>query len=154
MSSWRDTTSPEVQADLDGLLSAVLPLAEQTLATHGKLLPFGAVVEADGRVAMLAADPALGDRPLPPAVLEAVYAAVLADAGSRRAVAVVADVWTMKGDAVRVELEHCEGPALVVLLPYRRARFTRTPTFGDLATGPGEHRVWARATDDPATDER
>lgn len=153
MTSWRDTAPRAVQDDLDGLLDAVLPVAEQALGQRGEMLPFGAVVDADGRVTMLAADPGLGDRPLPAAVLEAVHAAALSDADARRAVAVVADVWTLKGDALRVELEHREGPALVVLRPYRRARFTRRPTYAELTTGPGEHRVWVREADDAATDD-
>lgn len=141
MTSWRDTTSQHAQEDLDGLLDAVLPSAQKTLVERGELLPFGAVVGVDGGIAMLA-DPCLGEHPSPVDVLEAVYAGARDEAGAGRAVAVVADVWTMGGDAVRVELEHRDGVSLVVLLPYKRAWLTRKLTIGEMSTATAPPRIW------------
>lgn len=39
MTSWPDASSPQVRADLDRLLEAVLPLAEQGLAQRGEMVP-------------------------------------------------------------------------------------------------------------------
>jgi hypothetical protein len=36
------------------------------------------------------------------------------------------------------------GPALALLLPYRRSRLRRSIEFGDLVATPGERRVWRR----------
>ncbi|HKC27634.1 MAG TPA: hypothetical protein VKB75_06445 [Jatrophihabitans sp.] len=140
--SWRDTTSEAAQNDLDGLLNAVLPFAEQTLAKHGELFPFGAGVDVGGQVAMLAADPELGEHPASNQVLDALYQGARAEAASRRAVAFVADVRANVGDALRIELAHREGVALVLLIPYSRTRFTKKMTLGQMSGGAGERRIF------------
>lgn len=143
MASWRDTASEAAQNDLDGLSNAVLPFAEQTLGRHGEFLPFGAAVDTDGPIGMLAADPGLGEQPPSQQVLDSLYAGARQQAEMRRAVAFVADVRTGGGDAVRVELEHREGTALVILLPYSRSRFTKKVTIGQMSVSLGERRIWA-----------
>lgn len=109
------------QNDLDVLLNSVLPFAEQTLAKYGELFPFGAGVDVGGQVAMLAADSGLGEHPASNQVLDALYEGARAEAASHRAVAFVADVRANGSDAVRIELEHREGVALVLLIPYSRS---------------------------------
>lgn len=69
MASWRGSTSPLAQDDQDELLNVVLPRAEQLLATHGEMLPFGAGMAVDGVAGIFAADPGLGARPPSQAVL-------------------------------------------------------------------------------------
>lgn len=60
-----------------------------------------------------------------------------------QAAAIVADVSTPEGDAIRVELEHVEGHALAVLLPYSRKRFGRGVNYGELRAQAGRPQVWA-----------
>lgn len=43
MTSWRDGSSALAQDDLDGLLNAVLPLAEDLLGKHFEFFPFGRI---------------------------------------------------------------------------------------------------------------
>ena len=109
MASWRDTASDQAQADLDALLNAVLPLAEQTLSKRGEMCPFGAAVSSQGQLEMLAGDPGSGERPTSEAVLRALYDGARASSSTRRAFAFVAYVRADGADAVRVELEHQEG---------------------------------------------
>jgi len=71
MACWRDSTSPQAQDDLDGLLNLVLPLAEQTISKYGEMFPFGAAVTTEGQVVMLGADPGSGEHPASPDVLAA-----------------------------------------------------------------------------------
>jgi hypothetical protein len=47
------TTRP----DLDAVLNALLPFAQQMLAKHGEFFPFGASMSAEGEVAAVAAEP-------------------------------------------------------------------------------------------------
>lgn len=142
MTSWRDQASASAQDDLDGLLSAVLPFAEQQLAQHGEFFPFGGSLSLEGEVSLLAADPALGDRPSSDAVLSALYAGARSEAATVRAAAFVADVQAGGSDAVRTELEHAVGVSLVVLLPYTRSRFKKAVTFGQMSVSQGVPRVW------------
>jgi hypothetical protein len=142
MVSWRDTASVAAQDDLDQMLNAVLPFAEQTLSRYGELLPFGAAVSSDGQVVLLAADPGLGEHPPSVAVLDTLYAGARASADTRRAVAFVADVRANGADALRLELEHRQGVTLVLVVPYTRSRFRRTITFGEMQGSPGRARVW------------
>src|SRR5205823_540247 len=47
------------------------------------------------------------------------------------------------GDAVRVELEHAEGQAIAVLLPYKKKRLGRGLEFQSLRAGTGSRQIWA-----------
>jgi len=142
MTSWRDGSSALAQDDLDGLLNAVLPLAEDLLGKHGEFFPFGGSVSTDGETSLMGADPGLGDRPSSDEVLAALYDGARSQATSTRAAAFVADVRANGSDAVRVELEHHEGTSLVVLLPYARSRFKKALTFGQMSVSQGEPKVW------------
>lgn len=142
MTSWRDGSSASAQDDFDGLLDAVLPLAEDLLSKHGEFFPFGGSVSTDGETSLMSADPGLGDRPPSDEVLAALYEGVRGVATRTRAAAFVADVRANGSDAVLVELEHQEGTSLVVLLPYARSRFKKTLTFGQMSVSQGEPKVW------------
>jgi hypothetical protein len=45
-------------------------------------------------------------------------------------------------DAVRVELEHRDGQAMAVLLPYKKKRFGRGVDYEDLRGGTTDKQVW------------
>jgi hypothetical protein len=142
MASWRDSASCQAQADLDALLNAVLPFAEQTLSKYGEMFPFGASISSDGQIEMLAGEPGRADRSGSEAVLRALHDGARASAETRRAFAFVADVRINAADAVRVELEHREGAAVVVLVPYSRSRLKKKITFGLISGGTGQPGVW------------
>lgn len=143
MSSWRDSASEEAQGDLDGLLNATLPFAEQMLAKNGEFYPFGASVTVAGGVAMAAGDPGQGEHPRSSDVLATLLEGFRDKREALRAVALVADVRVDGGDAVQVELEHRDGHALAVLLPYKKKRFGRGIEYGALQAGPAARQVWS-----------
>jgi hypothetical protein len=143
MTSWRDSASQSAQDDLDGLLNVVLPLAENLLGKNGEFFPFGGWVSLQGEASLTAADPGLGEHPASDLVLAQLYDGARTNASSSRAAAFVADVRANGSDAVRVELEHQEGVALVVLLPYSRDRFKKTVSFGHMNVAESQSRIWA-----------
>jgi hypothetical protein len=138
MAGWRDVASAEAQEDLDGLLNVVLPFATQCLDKRGELAPYGATVDRAGAVSL----EAMGEAANSVDMLRDLTSAIRARRDDLRAVALVADVTTPDGDAVRVELEHRDGIAIVVLLPYRKRRFGRGIEYGDLVGAGGEPQVW------------
>ncbi|WP_181309957.1 hypothetical protein [Nocardioides campestrisoli] len=142
MTSWRDTASAAAQKDLDGLLNLVLPQAQELLGKNGRFYPFGASVSTDGEASLTASDEGLGEHPQPEQVLAGVYDGARASARENRAFAFVSDVLIDGGDAVQVELEHRDGIAIVVWVPYKPATRNRVPTFRDMSVTPGEPRVW------------
>lgn len=143
MSSWRDSASEEAQADLDGLLNATLPFAQQMLDKKGEFIPFGASVAVDGGVAMAAGDPGQGEHPRSNDVLATLLEGFRSGRQVLRAVALVADVRVDGSNAVRVELEHRDGHAMALLLPYKRKRFGRGVEYGVLHAGTSGRQVWA-----------
>jgi hypothetical protein len=56
--------------------------------------------------------------------------------------ALLADVLADGADAIRVEIEHREGQAMYVLVPYARWR-RRGLEYRDLTAGAGTPRVWS-----------
>lgn len=142
MASWRDTASQQTQDDLDTLLALTLPFAEQQLTKHGEFFPFAAALSADGSPKLIGAHSALGDRPASLDVLDDLVSGLRAQSGGLRAVALVADVRFEDSDAVRVELEHHDGPAIRVLRPYKKKRLRRGVDYGTLVAGPGSSHIW------------
>ena len=143
--SWRDQISQAGQDDLDGLLETVLPLGRKMLAEQGEFFPYGATVSLDGEVKLVA--PYDGTEHLRSAdLLSLMHDSARAGAETIRAAAFVFDVrlpGATPGDAIRVELEHREGIALAVMLPYRVA--DGDVEYGKLSAGSAEKRVWGHS---------
>jgi hypothetical protein len=86
----------------------------------------------------------MGEHPASRAVLDFLREAATAMREGTRATAFVAAVDTSDGDAIRVELEHRDGgPALVLLLRYRRRAFRRSVEYGELTAEEDERHVGA-----------
>lgn len=140
--SWRDSTSEQAQADLDALLNAALPFAEEMLGKHGEFFPYAVAIDGDGEAKMVGANPGLGERPASTEVLAMLVDGLRQQRDGLRAVGLVSDVRLERSDAVRVETEHVEGIAITVFWPYTKKRLRRGVEFGDLAAVPGEPQVW------------
>jgi hypothetical protein len=147
VSSWRDAASPESQSDLDELSKAAWPFAEQMLAKHGEFFPYAVAMRANGQIAMIAGYTGT-EKPPSAQVLAQLYEGLRSGAEENRAAAVVADVRLKQEatDAIQVELEHREGIALKVFLPYRKGRFGGGPVYGQIFAAEGERRIWSPAS--------
>jgi hypothetical protein len=144
MTSWRDHASPQTQQDLDGLLEPALGFAQQQLAQHGEFFPYAVVIRTDGETEMVAARPdPSNDKPASADVITACRTTLAERRDQLRAAAVIADVRLPDGgDAVQAELEHTEGPALTIQLPYSTKRFGRRIDYGQLHAAAGTRHVW------------
>jgi hypothetical protein len=141
VSSWRDSLSEQAQADIDGLLDAALPFAQQMLEERGEFVPYAMKLTKGGDTEMVEAD--AGERPASSDMLARLYVGLNAERGSLRATAVVSDVRIAApaGGAIRVEIEH-EDATIAMLLPYTKTGFGRGVTYGDVQAMPGEPKIW------------
>ena len=142
MTSWRDSASRQSQDDFDGLLNVTLPFAQQMLAKGGEFYPFGAAVTATGETRLFAGDPGQGEHPASAEVLSTLLGGFRQTRADLRAVAICSDVRLTDSDAVRVELEHRDGHAMAVLMPYKKKRFGRGVEYGELRAGAADRQVW------------
>lgn len=143
MTSWRDTATQQAQDDLDGLLSPALGFAQQQLDKHGEFYPYAVAVDLEGQQRLVAVD-SDEDRPASVDLIASLGAILAEQREALRAAAIVSDVHVpqLDQDAIRVQLEHGEHIALVILLPYRKARFGRGIKYGDLQASAGEPSIW------------
>ncbi|ADU47396.1 hypothetical protein Intca_0867 [Intrasporangium calvum DSM 43043] len=142
--SWRDDVPVAVQDDIEECFGCVLDLAGHLLGKNGEFFPVGATLADSGGSANLFAngDDDLGERPESTVVLERLYAAAAGQRAAIVAAAFASDVRLAGGqDAVRVEVEHLDGPALEIVVPYRRSRLRRSVTFGDMSTATGTRHI-------------
>jgi hypothetical protein len=127
---------------LDGLLDVVLRLATEQIGKQGGFVPFAAGVDDSGQVELVMSEDDLGDGDG-----ERIAGGVRDDVRSRRdgfrAVALAVDVRLPEQgrDGVRVDLEHQEGVALSVVLPYSQA--AGAVEFGDLSASAGTASIWS-----------
>jgi hypothetical protein len=142
MASWRDAASQQAQDDLDGLLNAALPFAQQMLDKHGEFFPFAVAVDVHSDTRMIMGDPDLGERPPSAEVLSTILEELQRNREKFRAIARVSDVRAADSDAVRVEVEHSEGPSMAVLLPYRKRRLRSGVEYGSLEATVAAPAVW------------
>lgn len=141
--SWRDSASQQCQDDLDGLLNMMLPLARQMLEKQGEFYPFGAVMSTGGEPGLLGADPGQGEHPASAVVLATILGGIRDHRARYRAIATCFDVRLPDSDAVRVELEHQEGQAIAVMLPYKKKRFGRGVEYRELRGSTADRQVWS-----------
>lgn len=146
MTSWRDQVSPAARRQLDDLLNVGVAFAQDQLARHGEFFPFAVALPPQGDPELVAVSAeSLGEHPAPAEVIEASVAALVDRRDELTAVGLVADVATDAGDAIRVELEHAEGVALAVLVPYAASEAGEEPEYGELRAQAGRRRVWPEA---------
>ncbi len=130
-----------IQQDLDELLSQSAMLAKALLVRNGEFFPFGATVGKRGQFNLVTPTPE-GDRPTAQDVIEAVLADFASARDSLRATSVTALATTESGaEAVRVELEHADGPAILIALPYSRNP-NGSFSYGDMEAHRSARRVW------------
>ncbi len=146
MHSWRDGLPAVSQAEVDRLLDTALRLAQERLADASEFDPFAILIAADGR--LLAVDletSELGKHPEAEAISLAARAQLRTLASTAHCTALVTNTRLSRDrtDAIEVRLEHRDGVALIVLLPYKRPRFGGATDYGQLAAYPGTREVWA-----------
>jgi hypothetical protein len=150
VTSWREEASTQTQEQLDELLDVSVRAAQQQLDRTGAFYPFGVALAATGGTRLVTPEVRTGPRQVADVaeVYEMCWAALRADADALQGAAVVADVGDADGDAIAVALEHREGPAVEVLLPYALQGKTngKKPAqkvlYGDLRASAGQRRVW------------
>lgn len=145
MTSWRDAASKQAQDDLDRLLDESLPFARDLLERNGEFFPYAIALSTSGEFRPVAGDPGEGDQPSSVAVLQTLLDGLRGQTTENRAAAMVSDVRLPDSDAIRVELEHSEGQAIVVLLPYRKKRLRKGVDYGEVFASQGERQIWGSA---------
>ncbi len=141
VTSWRDTASQQAQDDLDGLLNAALPFAQEMLEKHGDFLPYGVSLSLEGEGSMVTGYEG-DERPISSEVLSLLIDGLRQQRDRLRAAALVSDVRAGGSDAIRVELEHSEGPTMAVLLPYQKKRLRRGVEYGSLQASASTGHIW------------
>ena len=115
--------------DLEQLMNALIPFAQQMLKKEGEFYPFGVQMDAGGTIALATADTG-EESPTTDRLIAMMTAGFQksAKAGELRAAGICYDVRVAepgsdeKTDAICVKIEHADGEALVAYVPYRKGR--------------------------------
>jgi hypothetical protein len=144
MGSWRETASVEAQGDLDKLTEAALRMAHKLLEKNGEFFPFALAADSGGNLAMVGADPGLGDKPPSEAVRKFLFGALKAGQERFRAAVVVSDI-TLKPrrEGIRIELEHRDGIAIIVVEPYEKTWLGKR-AYLPLQAAAGTPQIWVQ----------
>lgn len=137
----------EPREEIEALLNFLLPFAEEQLTKNGEFYPYAAVLEADGDLAAVSTD-AGEDDPDVGELLISLRAHLTEQAadGSIRASGIAADVTLTDPDsgettdAVQVELDHAEGDAVDIYVPYESAG--DGVKFGELVAAQGREPIF------------
>ena len=140
----------EPTEEIQELLNFLLPHAERMLGEQGEFYPYAAAIDSAGSIepvgpAVEGADPDVSD------ILVALHADLREQAaeGAIRASGIAADVTLTDPDsgettdAVQVELDHAEGEAVDIYVPYERAG--ADVRFGELVSAAGREPVFSAA---------
>jgi hypothetical protein len=134
--------------NLDNLLSACIPFAQQMLGKHGTFFPFGCTMTSGGQINLAASyddKPDIGAAEIADLLLEVFKAG--ARSGEYKAVALCVDVRVVppdgsaKTDAIRVTLEEDGAEAINVFMPYRK-RMLRGIAYGEIFASAVDHTVF------------
>jgi hypothetical protein len=128
-------------SDVDRALDRAIAFAKQMVSQRGAFVPFAAVVDREGvAIAQLPGKPSDD----PSVMLDVLVRSLRQRRGELWAVAVASNRRDRQlGDVVHVAVEHRNGPAAVVVVPYSAKRKGRTVRFGEPQRLPGAPLVWA-----------
>ena len=131
MMGWDDmqsmgTAEGRAESELEQLLNAVIPFAQQMLSKHGEFNPFAAAVSREGRLKFIGIPPHEQNK-ITEDLIDRLRETLIigASKGDYRATGICSDVSVAvtddgeKSDAVRISLEHLDGQSMNVFLPYR-----------------------------------
>jgi hypothetical protein len=132
----RENVPESAREEMDELLDMLMGFAVESLEKHGEFYPFAGVLSG-GQGQFVAA--ATGDEhPASTELIEMLEAALRTHvAEGAQAAAIAADVSLDTGDAVRIHVEHVDGDAVDVFLPYAKKRL-RGIDFGELFAAPAD----------------
>ena len=138
MTSWSDGLSEKAQTELNQVLTAAVSFAETMLETEGAFYPYAVGLTEAGATEMATLPSGSDD------VLDQLLTQLASQRDTLRAGAVVAAVHleSIDSDAVRVDIEHRDGAALIVVLPYTRKKLRKKVEWGDMQSMVVEPRIW------------
>ena len=145
MSNWRDTASDEVQDDFDRLAEVTIAAARNFLDQNGDFIPFPMVVKSDGELALIGLEqPETPTPPDPQEVIAGIVGLFRDRRDSIRALAVGSDVEVPAEatDAIEVRLEHRDGIAITILVPYQIDSLDDTYLYDEPRIQPGDRIIW------------
>ncbi len=144
--------------ELEQLLNAIIPFAQRMLSRHGEFYPFAAAVSRDGRLKFIGEF--VGDAPVRENPLAAELIGYLreqlidgASKGEFRATGLCSGAQVdvsgqnEKSDAVRISVEHLDGRAMNVFLPYRLDSAGEV-LYGDVFATAAEAVIFLRGFND------
>ena len=132
-----------MQSDLDRLLATATGFAREKLGKHGGFFPFGTAISLDGAVKMVGTHSMVPIDQVPKSgdLTALCRTALHRKRDHLRAAAVV---WAEPGShQIRIHLEHHDGVALSVAVPFTRRRLTRSVSLGTPVTRPGPVQIWS-----------
>jgi hypothetical protein len=134
--------------DLNRLMNALLPYAQQMLNQQAQFLPFAGAVGAQGEVELIGGFPGEAGataRDVQEVLLEGLKRG--ASEGKYRATALCSDVRVRRGEsetpveAISISLEHADGTSIEVYLPYARQPTGRVE-YGEMFGTAREVRIF------------
>jgi len=145
----------EVKPDIEAVANPLFEFSEQCLRKRGNFLPHAAVLDAVGKVGLVAAAPdTKNDQTNSTEVLPLLHDGLRAQAIERELVAIgiaenvtITPVGQPSTQAVKVLLEHRRGLVVALYLPFKK-QFLRGYSFGQVFTvlASGEVNAWPKAT--------
>jgi hypothetical protein len=138
--------------DIDALLNAVLPFAQQMLGKYGEFYPIGASMNAAGEVGLVGVMPE-SEHPEAREIIDLLMAQLVDEAGKHgiRASVICFDGSAIppgesaKRDAICAHLEHESGICVAAFLPYRK-EISGQVTYGELFAGQLKPQIFVSGT--------
>jgi len=146
-----DELYAELKGDIAAVANPLFDFSEKCLKERGNFLPHGAVLDANGKVGLVAASPDPNGRSNSTEVLPLLHEGLRAQARESELVAIgVAEnvMVTPQGqpttEAIKVLFEHKRGLVVALYLPFKK-KFLRGYSFGQAFTvvTTGEVNAWA-----------
>ena len=144
--NWRDDASPEVQDDFDRLAETTIGAARNFLDRNGEFIPFPMVVKSDGELVLIGLDqPASPTAPASNEVISGIVTLFRERRDSIRALAIGADVTVPAEatDAIEVRLEHRDGLAITLLVPYQIDSLDDSYVYDEARVQAGNRVIWS-----------